>query len=238
MELARAGFEDGVDVASAVAPLAGVVERCLHLEFLDHIGIWQRNVGGLGHVVVRCADSLDQVIVVVLALSVHDDADVATSQLRRGIQLALRTAGKRQQLLIVLRGQRQFPHGLRAERLAGHGIGRFHAGNLRGNLHLFGDRTGLERNGDFGGLRDAHFNARGLGLREPRFIHHHGVDSRGQQRNDKRSVRVCRNLAHQRLRASIKNLDFSFGNRAASGIHNCAADGPGRATLSVSTRAR
>src|SRR2546430_4723975 len=32
VELARAGFEDGVDVASAVAPLAGVVQRCLRSE--------------------------------------------------------------------------------------------------------------------------------------------------------------------------------------------------------------
>src|SRR5205823_10488428 len=48
-----------------------------------------------------------------------------------------------------------FPHGLRAERLAGRGVRCFHACNLRGYFHLLTHRTGLERDRDFGGLCDA-----------------------------------------------------------------------------------
>jgi len=59
----------------------------------------------------------------------------------------LRAGGKGQQLLIVLRGERQFADGLGAERLTGRGIRRFDAGDLRGNLYLLGQRTRLESDG-------------------------------------------------------------------------------------------
>ena len=158
--------------------------------------------------------------------------------MRRGVQLALRTGRKRQQLLIVLRGQRQFPHGLCAERLAGRGVRRFHACNLRGYFHLLTHRTGLERDRDFRSLRHAYFNARGFGLREARFIYHHDVGSWREQGRDERSVRVCRNLARQRLRARVNDLHLRAGNRPATRIHHCAADGSRRAALSVGARTR
>src|SRR5579863_5940490 len=68
----RSGLQNRVDVAAAIASLTSVVERGLHLKFLDHIGIRKWHVGRLGHVVVRGTDTFDQVIVVVLALAVHE----------------------------------------------------------------------------------------------------------------------------------------------------------------------
>ncbi len=44
MELLGAGPQDGVDVPSTIAALARIVERRLHLEFLNHVRVWQRRV--------------------------------------------------------------------------------------------------------------------------------------------------------------------------------------------------
>src|SRR6202022_5000050 len=95
------GLEDSVHVPAAIASLAGVVERSLHLELLNHVRIGERHIGALRHIVVGSTDALDQQIVVVLALAVDDNANVAAPQLRRSIELALGARGERQQLLEV-----------------------------------------------------------------------------------------------------------------------------------------
>ncbi len=93
MESVRARFENGIDIAAAVAALAGIVEGSLNLEFLNDVGVGQRGGGELGDVVVAGADAFDQVVVIVVALAVNLNVDVATPQLRRGIQFAL-SAGR------------------------------------------------------------------------------------------------------------------------------------------------
>src|SRR6267143_2127634 len=65
VKFSGAGLEDGVDVAAAVSSLAGVVKRSLNLKLLDDVGVGQRHVRGLRHVVIRRADPFDQAIVVV-----------------------------------------------------------------------------------------------------------------------------------------------------------------------------
>src|SRR5882724_574472 len=93
VKILGARFEDGVDVAAAVAALAGVVQRSLHLEFLNHIGIGQWYVSGLRYVVVRGADAFNQKIVVVFALAIHEEFHAAASQLCGGVQFALGAGG-------------------------------------------------------------------------------------------------------------------------------------------------
>src|SRR5580700_496295 len=85
MELPCAGLQNRVDVSAAVASLAGVIERRLDFELLDHVGIGQRNVSGLRNVVVCGADSFDQKVVVVLTLAVHKQFYAAASKLRGGV---------------------------------------------------------------------------------------------------------------------------------------------------------
>src|SRR5713226_2613229 len=164
MKFLGAGLQNGVDVSAAIAALTGVIERSLHFEFLNHVGIGQWHVGGLRDVVVGGADALNEVVVIVLALAVDDHANVAASELRRSVELALRARGQREQLLVVLGGQRQLADGRSANGLAGSGVGGFHAGDLRGDFHFFGDGTGFQRDGDARGFRDAHLDARHLGF--------------------------------------------------------------------------
>src|SRR5262249_24329020 len=118
MKLARAGPENGIDVAAAVAALAGVIERPLHLKFLNDVRIGKRNISSLGDVVIGSGDAVDQVVVVILALAVDDDADIAAAELRGSVQFALRAARERQELLVVLRGQRKFTNRFGADGLA------------------------------------------------------------------------------------------------------------------------
>ena len=81
VKLERAWFQDRIDVAAAIASLAGVVERSLNFELLYHVGIGQRRVGEFRDVVVGDADAFDEVIIVVFALPVDLDADVASPEL-------------------------------------------------------------------------------------------------------------------------------------------------------------
>ena len=222
-----AGFQNGVDVAPAVASLARVVERSLHLEFLDDVRIGQRHVSGLRHVVIGRADSFDQIVVVVFPLPVDDDAHVAAPELRGGVQLALRSGGKREQLLVVLRGEGKFADGCSADGLASGGVSCFHGGDAGGNLDLFRDRAGLEGDGHLGRLRDANFDLAGLGLRKTGLVDDHGVGSGREERHDERAVRVGQYLARKDVRARVNNLDFGSGDSAAAGIHHGATDGTG-----------
>ena len=91
MKCLGTGLENGIYVAAAIAPLAGIVERGLHLEFTNYIRIRQRNIGGLPNVVIGRTDSLDQVIIIIFALAIDNDAHIASSQLRGCIQFALCT---------------------------------------------------------------------------------------------------------------------------------------------------
>ena len=93
VELAGAGLQNGIDVAAAVAALAGVVERSLYLKFLNDVGVGQRNVGGLSDVVIGGGDAFDEVVVVVLALAIDEKFYRAAAELRGGVQFALRAGG-------------------------------------------------------------------------------------------------------------------------------------------------
>src|SRR5439155_3030578 len=111
-------FEDCVDVPASVSALAGIVKRSLYLEFTHHVGIGKRHVRGLGYVVIGRTDALDQIVVIVLALPVHNDAHIASPQLGGGVQFTLRPGGERQQLLKILRRQRQATNFIRLNRLS------------------------------------------------------------------------------------------------------------------------
>ena len=189
VQLLCARLQNRVDVAASIAPLAGVIQRRLHLKFLNDVGIRQRNIRCLRHVVIGGADSFDQKVVVVLALSIYEQLYAAPAQLRRGVQFALRASGKRQQLLIVLRRQRKLADRFRSKRLARCGVGGFNGRHLRRNLDSFADGAWFQRDGYSCGFRHAHFDSVGLGLRKSRLIDHYRVSARRQQRHNKRAVR-------------------------------------------------
>ena len=152
----------------------------MYFEFLDDIGIRQRNIGRLSNVVVSGADSVDQVVVVVLALTVDDDAHVATPKLSGSVQFALCAAGESQELLIILRGEGQFADGLRSQRLSGGGIRGFDVRNIGNDFDLFRDGTRFERDGNSGGFGDTHFDTFCFGFGEAGFVDHNVVGARRQ----------------------------------------------------------
>ncbi len=230
---ARSRLQNRVDVAAAVASLAGVVERRLHLEFLNHVRIRQRHVGRLRHVVVGRADAVDQIVVVVFALTVDKELRGAAPQLRRCVQVALRSRRQCQQLLIVLCRQRQFAHRLGADRLPGRRVRRLDAGHLRRNLHLLGHRTRLERNRHPHRFGNLHLDAGRLRFRESRLIHHHRVQPRWQQRHDELTVRVRHHLARQRFRALVDDLHIRAFHGRAGRVSRDAVNRSRRASLSV-----
>ena len=80
MKSFRASLEDGVNVAAPVASLGSIVQAGLNLEFLHHVGTGQRSVGQFGHVVIGRTDAFDLVVVVILALPIHLNADIAAPQ--------------------------------------------------------------------------------------------------------------------------------------------------------------
>src|SRR5438874_6756096 len=125
MELARTRLENGINVPAAIAPLARVVERRLHFEFLDDVRVRKRHVGCLRDVVIRGGDAFDEVVVIIFALAIHKKLYGTASQLRGSVQFALRTAGESQKLLIILRGERQFADGSSFDGLASGGVGGF-----------------------------------------------------------------------------------------------------------------
>src|SRR4029077_6689196 len=155
VKLPGAGSQNGVDVAAAVASLAGIVEGRLYFELLQHIRVRQRYIVVLRHVIVRRADSFDLIVVVVFTLPVHEYLCDPAPELRRSVQFALRTGAEGEQLLVVLRGQRQFTNRFRPQGRPGCRGGSVHSGDLSGNLHLLADGSGLQRNGYAGGLSHA-----------------------------------------------------------------------------------
>ena len=87
MEALGPALEDGVDVATAVAPLAGVVKAGADLEFLDRIGIRKRRIRQLTKCVIGNRNSVNQVIIVVLTSAIDMDVHLASAQLRSVIQI-------------------------------------------------------------------------------------------------------------------------------------------------------
>jgi len=86
----RAAFQDGVDIAAAVAALSGIIEAGAYLELLDCIGSGKGSLGQLTERIVGSRDSFDQVVVIVFAPSVHIDSHEAAAQLRGIVQVRRR----------------------------------------------------------------------------------------------------------------------------------------------------
>ena len=87
MKSLGAGLENGVDVASAVASLAGVVEEVCTLNSCTTSGLGSGVLVSSRDVVIGGADAFDQIVVVVLALAVDLDADIAAAQCSGGVQV-------------------------------------------------------------------------------------------------------------------------------------------------------
>jgi hypothetical protein len=234
VQLPGAGFQNCVDVASAVAPLAGVVKRSLHPEFLDNIRVRQRHVIVLCDVVVGRADAFDQVVVIVFALPVYVDLRGTASELRGLVQFALHAGAERKELLVILRRQRQISNRFRSDRLSRGGVGRLDGSNLRRNLNFFGDCAGFQRDAEPRGFRDAHFDIDGFCFSKTRLVHHHIVFRGRQQGSFKRAIRARGQAPHQPIRCTVDDLDVGSGDCPAVHIHHCPADGPGGAALSKS----
>src|SRR5262249_824880 len=117
VEACCTSLQNRIDVSPTIAALAGVIQRRLNFELLNHIWTRQRRIGQFGNVVVGRADAFDQIVVIVLTLAVHLDANIASSQLRRRVQIALRAARQRQQLLEVLCGERKLANRFRIDGL-------------------------------------------------------------------------------------------------------------------------
>ncbi len=83
MELRGPSLQHRIDVAAAVSALRSVVQRSLHLELLDDVRVGQWHIVVLRDVVVGRADAFDQVIVIVFALAIHENARRPAAQLRR-----------------------------------------------------------------------------------------------------------------------------------------------------------
>ena len=150
--------QDRVDVAAAIPALGRVIQRSLYLEFLNHIRVWQRHIIVLRHVVICRADAFDQIVVVVLALAVHEYLCGPAAQLRRSVQFAVRAGAERQQLLVVLRSKGKFTNGFGPDGLPRRGVGGFHRRQLRGDFDLLRHCSGFQRDRYARSLRDAHFD--------------------------------------------------------------------------------
>ena len=224
-------LEDGIDVASSVASLGGIVKAGLNLEFLHYVRTRQRRVGQLGHVVVRGADAFDQVIVVVLALPVDLDAHVATPQRSGSVQVRIGSSRKRQQLLEVLRGQRQVADGARVDGLTrgrSRGVNRLHL-CLHFNLllHCEGPQLGLHTRG----LSHAHRNVDEFTFLKTGTGHVHRVVANGQQSRSERATGVSRSGTGQSSSVLIDDANFRTRYHRPAGIQHGSADGAGRAAL-------
>ena len=213
-------FEDCVDVPASVSALAGIVKRSLYLEFTHHVGIGKRHVRGLGYVVIGRTDALDQIVVIVLALPVHNDAHIASPQLGGGVQFTLRPGGERQQLLKILRRQRQATNCIRLNRLSrggGAGINSLD-GCLHFNLLLHRDRPqpGFHAR-DF---RNTHHNTGDAGFLKTGTAHADGVGAHRQQGCRERTIGIGLYRTRHRSRILINNAHIrAYHHRAARILH-------------------
>ncbi len=138
-------------------------------------------------------------------------------------------------MLIILGGEGQFAHRLRADGLPGDRVGGFNAGYLRGNFHLLRNRAGLERNGHTGGFRHTQFDAFGFGLAEAGFVHDHIIGSGRQQCGYELTINIGGKLAYNGTRAGIDDLNFSGTDGSAGGVQDRACNGAGGAALRIGT---
>ena len=231
MKIPGAGLQDGVDVAAAVAALRRIIKAGLHLEFLDHVGAGQRRVPKESDVVIGRADAFDQVVVVVLALTVHGHVHVAAAQRRAGIEVGARTGRKGQQLLKVLRGQRKRADRVRAEGLAGDGTGGLDRAHLGGDLHVSLHRAELQCGGDPRHFRHADGDSSDLGLSKALCPHHQGIGAHGQQECTERAIRPSHRGAHHASHVAVHDLHIGAGNDCSARIQHRACDGAGGAAL-------
>src|SRR6516164_7446479 len=123
-----------------------LLEKKKHLEFLNHIRVVKGNVVVLSHVVVGSTYPFNQVVVVIFALAIDEHLGGAAAELRGGIQFAVSACAQGEELLVVLRGEREVPHGLLANGLARRSVGGVNGSHLRGDFDLFGDGAGLQGN--------------------------------------------------------------------------------------------
>ncbi len=180
-----AGFQDGVDVAAAVATLGGVVETGAHLEFLDDVGAGERGVVELADGVVIRADAFDLIVVVVVAATVDVHADGTAAELRGGIEGRRSSGGESQQLLKILRGQGKFRNGRTHEGFAGSGVGGANREHICRDFHGLLHGFQLQRDGKPRGFRYAHRDANGFGVCKTIGGDLDGVGSRGKERHCK-----------------------------------------------------
>jgi hypothetical protein len=190
MDFAGAAAQYGVDVAAAVASLGGVVKRSLDFELLDDIRIRQWDVVVLRNVVVGGAYALNQIVVVVLALSINEDFGGAAAQLGGSVEFAVSAGRESEKLLIILRGEWEIANGFLADGLAGSGIGGFNGSDLSRDFDFFGDRAGLERNREARGFGDAHLDVVGFGFGKTGLVDNHRVGARRKQSDQKGAVRA------------------------------------------------
>ena len=80
MYLVGSALQDGVNVASAIAALGGIIKARLHFELLNDVGTWQGRVRQFRDIVIARGDALDLIVVVIFALSIHVDARITTPQ--------------------------------------------------------------------------------------------------------------------------------------------------------------
>ena len=145
-------------------------------------------------------------------MTVHEELYGPSPELRGSVQLALRTGGKRQQLLVVLRGQGKLAHRFGGNGLAGCRRGCLDGSYLRRNFHLFAHGAGLQRNGNLGCFSDEYFDAGYLCLGKAGFVYNDVVAARRQERRNKRSVGSRRDFAGDGIGGCVDDLHVGTGN--------------------------
>ena len=138
---------------------------------------------------------------------------------------------KREQLLKVLRGERQGADGGRFDSLAGGGVGGVDGLDLGLNFDVL--LHGLR--GQFGdharGFGDANHNVRKVAGGEPGTLDAHGISSDGEQRGGKGAVGAGFNRALKNFRALVGDAHFGVGDECAAGILHDPGNGAGGAAL-------
>ena len=234
VKVLRATLQNSIDISPAIPSLRGVVETGLNLEFLHDIGAGERRVSQFGNVVVGRTDPFNQIIIVVLALTIDLNANITAAELGRGIQFALRAGGKGKQLLKILRSQRQVADIASFDGLAGgrgSGVDVLH---LRLHFDLFLHRRRTQVNRHARGFSDAHGDIRKFAFPESGTGDTHRIRTDRQQSRRERAIRVRLQSAAQRSSVLVENADVSSGEDCATGILHCASDRPRRPALAQS----
>ena len=152
--------------------------------------------------------------------------------MRGGIQFALCAAGEREQLLKVLRGQREIANGGGFDGLAGSGISGVYLLHFRLHINLLLDGLRLELGDEACGFSDADHDVAKGGVAETGAAHANRVGSGRQKCSGKRSVGAGGDDAFHNSRALIGDAYFSIGDGRAGGVGDGAGDGAGGAALS------